>query len=43
MEGERESGMGWGRLVEQGQCQEPTQSWVLAPNVRENAAHKEPL
>jgi hypothetical protein len=37
---ERESGMGWGRLREQGQCQKCTQSGSWHQNVRKNAAHK---
>jgi hypothetical protein len=38
---ERERGMGWGRLGEQGQYRECTPIQVIAPNVRKNAAHKE--
>jgi hypothetical protein len=41
IERERESGMGWGRLGEQGQCQELNLVQVMVPNVRKNAAHKE--
>jgi hypothetical protein len=40
IEKEREQD-GVGGLGEQGQCREHTQSWVLAPNIRKNAAHKE--
>jgi hypothetical protein len=40
-ERERESGMGWGRPGEQGQCWECTQSESQHQNVRKNATHKE--
>jgi hypothetical protein len=33
---ERERGMGWGRLGEQGQCWEHNPIQVMAPNVRKN-------
>jgi hypothetical protein len=40
-ERERESGMGWGKLGEQGQCRELNPIQVMAPNVRKNTTHKE--
>jgi hypothetical protein len=41
VERQRERGMRWARLGEQGQCRECTLIQVTAPNVRKNAAHKE--
>jgi hypothetical protein len=41
VERERESGMGWGRPEEQGQCRDCTWSLSWHQNVRKNAAYKE--